>query len=233
MSYLPGCTARTRSQPGTVVGTIDHPDDFVGQRAPRRAWDDARVAIVRQDVDQPVRVGGHDGLPHRQRLEDGERRALPERGNTLRSNADSTRRARRADEPGEHEAVAEPERAPALRARPRSGPSPTRKNLALGRRSRTSRGGIDEVRSCLSTRAGASRCRRRSRPARCRARAALGGDLLAPSPAAELVERRAEIDDLDLRRRNLPRLDHEVRGARRHGDSDDRCTARAARSATF
>ncbi len=33
----------------------------------------------REHVEQSVRVGRHDGLPHRERLEDGQRRALPQR----------------------------------------------------------------------------------------------------------------------------------------------------------
>ena len=104
--------------------------------------------IVRQDVEQPVGVGRDDRLPHRQRFEGGDRRPFPER----RKDAQVERRQRAGDvaaEAGEHEAVAEPERArPAPEVRQQR-PLADEKEPRAGRRGDDPSGGVDQVRVAL------------------------------------------------------------------------------------
>ena len=160
------------------------------------------------------------GLPDRQRFEHGQRRALPqrrkhaqvERGEHLRDVASRSRRTR-TDRRGRA-------RAPAPRAARAASPSPTRKNADVGcRRDEAARPRPGT--RCLST-----ACSRvtvpmaNRRPARCRALPRGRAISSARARPAELLERRAEIDDLDLLGRHSRAPRHEVRGALRHGERD-------------
>ena len=82
-----GAQARARSS-----GMIDRPDDLRRQRAGIALRHDHRVVSVGEDVEQAVRVGGDNRLPHRQRFESGDRRPFPQG----RKHAQVERRERRA-----------------------------------------------------------------------------------------------------------------------------------------
>ena len=92
-------------------GLVHQPHDGARQRVGvALRHDDARRGRRVEHVEQAVGVGRHDRLPHRQRLEHRQRRALPER----RKHADVERRDDARDvarEAGEHEPIAEAERA--------------------------------------------------------------------------------------------------------------------------
>ena len=105
---LPAGRARGGAEPRAFLRVIDGPHDLVGERGGVALRHDDGVVARREDVEQPVGVGGDDRLPHRERLEAGERRPFPER----RKHAEVERRQRRrhvAPEAGEDEPVAQAE----------------------------------------------------------------------------------------------------------------------------
>ena len=125
-------------------------------------------------------------------------------GKTLRSNAETTRAMSRA-KPANTKRSPSPSAWACCSSAGRSGPSPTTKNLACGPLDRAPAARRRRGSCCPSSRAAASPSRPRSHPARSPARRAPRRSPPAVRTPAELLERHAEIDDLDLVRRQLPR----------------------------
>ena len=100
-------------------------------------------------------------------------------GNTTRSSADSAAATSRWN-PANTSRSPEPERSPpAPRARPAARPRPTMKMRASGSASTTVRRRLDQILVALRRHQPRDRCRSRTSPARCRARAARRRDLRA------------------------------------------------------
>ena len=166
-----------------------------------------RVAVVGQHVEQAVGVGRDDRLPHRQRLEHGQRRALPQRRErrsgrrpTPRARRPSRTRRRRSGRPS-------PSARACASSGSSSGPSPTRKNFACGRSSTTSRAASTRnwlpFESCSRVTVPIA-----NSPGAMPELGARRGDLVRGARCtAELLERHAEVDDLRLPRRDLARVD--------------------------
>ena len=137
---LPG----VRREPRALVGMLDRVDDPLAPAPPHRASARSRPCDRRRGFGQPVRVGRDDRPCAGQRLERGQRRALPER----REHAQVEGRQRRRHilhEADEHEAIAEAE---PLRLRLERGPE---RSLAreeeprLGMRVNHQPRGVDQI----------------------------------------------------------------------------------------
>ena len=80
-NVVPGAgLARTRRQGHRQFGMLHHPADRLNQPIRIGLGDHQGVAAIGQHIQQAVGIGRDNGLPHRQRLKHGERRAFPQRG---------------------------------------------------------------------------------------------------------------------------------------------------------
>ena len=152
-------------------------------------------------------------------------------GNTLRSNADSVRATSRR-KPANTKRSPRPERRGLRLQIGQQRPFADQKNRAAGRSATTRAAAstryelpFDSCSRVIVPMANSPAAMPRSRAGR--------GDLVGASRAAELLERHAEVDDLDLRRPGSAARRRRSRPCSSRPRGRCRCTARARRSATF
>ena len=213
-------SALRRPAPAASAGCSISVADGVARAPPRRAFGtiSASWRSVRTSS-RPSASVATIGFPIASASNDRQRRAFPQR----RKHHDVERRQRRGDvahEAAEHEPIAEAERAaPAPRARRCSSPSPTMKTRTSGCFARIS--GAASTRYSIALRRHQPRDGADGdRAGRDAERLPRRRDLVRAARPRELVERRAEVDDLGPLGRHQPRARRELAGRFRHRDRE-------------